>query len=68
MREPEYLIKLLKNQAIIPRYVVEPLDYLKVDYNVTPTKAESVSDAVATIHIFCGLRNGTIKINGKMMS
>lgn len=68
MREPEYLIKILKNQAIIPRYVVEPLDYLKVDYNVTPTKAESVSDAVASIHIFCGLRNGTIKINGKLMS
>ena len=31
MREPEYLIKILKNQAIIPRYVTEPLDYLKVD-------------------------------------
>lgn len=31
MREPEYLIKILKNQAIIPRYVIEPLDYLKID-------------------------------------
>ena len=30
MREPEYLIKILKKQAIIPRYVTEPLDFLKV--------------------------------------
>lgn len=30
MKEPEYLEMILKNQAIIPRYVIEPLDYLNI--------------------------------------
>lgn len=29
MKELEYLEIILKNKAIIPRYVIEPLDYLK---------------------------------------
>ncbi len=45
-------------------------DYVdsKVTYTVTPTKAESVSDAVAAIHLFNGLRNGTVKIGGKKIT
>ncbi|MDE6972057.1 MAG: hypothetical protein K2P38_02975, partial [Lachnospiraceae bacterium] len=31
MRELEYLEIILKNKAIIPRYVIEPLDYLKIE-------------------------------------
>lgn len=31
MKKPEYLKEILKNQAIIPRYVVEPLDYLEIE-------------------------------------
>ncbi len=27
MKELEFLEKILKNKAIIPRYVIEPLDY-----------------------------------------
>ena len=30
MKEPEYLELILRNQAIIPRYVIEPLEYLKI--------------------------------------
>ncbi len=31
MKELEFLEKILKNKAIIPRYVIEPLDYLKIE-------------------------------------
>ena len=31
MKEPEFLEMILKNQAIIPRYVIEPLDYLRIE-------------------------------------
>ncbi len=31
MKEAEYLEKILRNQAIIPRYVIEPLEYLGVE-------------------------------------
>ena len=31
MKEPEFLEMVLNNQAIIPRYVIEPLEYLKID-------------------------------------
>ena len=31
MRELEYLEIILKNKAIIPRYVIEPLGYLKIE-------------------------------------
>lgn len=31
MKEPEYLELILKNQAIIPRYVIEPLEYWNID-------------------------------------
>lgn len=30
MKEPEYLELILKNKAIIPRYVIEPLEYLGI--------------------------------------
>lgn len=30
MREVDYLKLILDNQAIIPRYVIEPLDYLSI--------------------------------------
>ena len=32
MKKPEFLEMILQNQAIIPRYVIEPLDYLNIDY------------------------------------
>lgn len=31
MKKPEFLEMILRNQAIIPRYVIEPLEYLKID-------------------------------------
>lgn len=31
MKKIEYLQMILENQAIIPRYVIEPLDYLSID-------------------------------------
>lgn len=31
MKKPEFLEMILKNQAIIPRYVIEPLDYLRIE-------------------------------------
>lgn len=37
----------------------------KVKYTVTPTKADTVSEALAAIHLFNGLYNGTIKIDGR---
>lgn len=49
-------------------YVSEKNSSSRVDYKIEPTKAESVSDAVAAIHMFYGLCKGTIKINGKMIS
>lgn len=30
MKEPEYLEMILQNQAIVPRYVIEPLEYLGI--------------------------------------
>lgn len=36
----------------------------KVSYSVTPTKAETVTDALTALHIFAGLMAGTTKING----
>lgn len=38
-----------------------------VTYSVTPTMAESVSDAVKALHIFSGLFAGTTKVNGQIM-
>ena len=49
-------------------YVSEKDANSRVDYTITPTKAECVSDAIAAIHVFQGLCNGTVKINGKMIS
>lgn len=40
----------------------------KVTYTVTPTKADTVLDALISIHLFNGLYNGTVKINGKKLS
>ena len=31
MKKPEFLEIILKNQAIIPRYVIEPLDYWNIE-------------------------------------
>lgn len=30
MKKQEYLDRIIKNQAIIPRYVIEPIEYLKL--------------------------------------
>ena len=38
-----------------------------VTYSVTPTMADSVSDAVKALHIFGGLFAGTTKVNGQIM-
>ena len=35
-----------------------------VTYSVTPSKADSVKDAVVALHLFRGLVNGTTKVNG----
>lgn len=46
MREPEFLEMILKNQAIIPRYVIEPLDYLRIEglHKIAfPMKAVSIT-------------------------
>lgn len=40
---------------------------VSVTYSVTPTKADSVSDAVKALHIFSGLFAGTTKVNGQIM-
>lgn len=37
----------------------------KIKYTVAPTKAESVSDAIAALNVFKGLYHGTVSINGK---
>lgn len=39
----------------------------KVKYTVTPTAAESVSEALAAIRLFKGFYNGTAKIEGKLV-
>ena len=41
---------------------------LVVTYSVTPSNATSVKDAVAALHIFRGLYNGTTKVNGHSIS
>ena len=33
MKKPEFLEIILKNQAIIPRYVIEPLEYRRTKKN-----------------------------------
>lgn len=38
-----------------------------VTYSVTPTMADSVSDAVKALHIFGGLFSGTTKVNGQVL-
>lgn len=49
-------------------YVSEKDTNSRVDYTILPTKADNVSDAIAAIHVFYGLCNGTVKINGQMIS
>ena len=39
----------------------------KATFSITPQKANTVSDALSTIHFINGLSNGTIKINGKTL-
>lgn len=39
-----------------------------VTYAVTPSKAETVKDAVTALHLFRGLLNGTTKVNGQVIS
>ena len=39
-----------------------------VNYSVTPQKAVSVNEAIAALHIFKGLFEGTVKVNGKVMT
>lgn len=36
----------------------------KIIYSVTPTKAETITDALTALHIFAGLFAGSTKING----
>lgn len=36
-------------------------------YSVTPEKADTVSDALKALHIFFGLLDGTVSVNGKRM-
>lgn len=37
-------------------------------FSVTPSKAQSVSEAISALHIFHGLLTGTAKINGNIVS
>lgn len=41
---------------------------LVTTYSVIPSNAASVKEAVAALHIFRGLHNGTTKVNGKQIS
>lgn len=40
---------------------------VSVTYSVTPTMAETVTDAVKALHIFSGLFSGETRVNGQMM-
>lgn len=40
----------------------------KITYSIMPKKAETVSDAIAALHLFKGLYQGTVKINGERIS
>ncbi len=41
---------------------------LVVNYSVTPSKADTVKEAVTALHIFRGLFNGTTKVNGYIIA
>ena len=40
---------------------------VRLAYSVKPSKAHTVKDAISALHIFKGLLNGTVKINGQLI-
>lgn len=49
-------------------YLSDKLTTSRCVYTIKPQKAASVQDALKAIHIFDGLRKGTLKINGKKLT
>ena len=65
----EILFTNIDFPALNIRFVLsDDLKNSKVTYTVTPKKAKSVSDALTAIHLFNGLYQGTVKINGKKIT
>lgn len=46
-------------------YMADDGSSSRVTYSVAPVKAKTVSEAVTALHIFFGLYNGTVKIDGQ---